>query len=125
MEKDPKKIANELREDLTAYINLKSKILKLTTYEKTATITATITYGLVILILSLFAILFIFITLGLLIGQWINSTAGGFAIVSVLYLLIIILIFYNRTKWQSFIIEKILTVLTTNDSEDEQSNITQ
>lgn len=121
MDKDPQKIANELKTDLAEYFSLKGRVLKLTTYEKSAKITATLSLGLTILILSLFAILFIFTTLALVIGEYLNNIAYGFAILSLFYLVSLAILFFFREKWQTIIIEKILTVLTDNDTNNDPS----
>lgn len=122
MEQTPKNIAEEIKENLVSYIDLKGKIFKLSAYENIAQTTAILTYGLIFLTISLFTILFIFITLGLILGTYLNSFAGGFAIVSALYLLILALIFINRKKLKELLIEKILTILTANDQNNEQSD---
>lgn len=122
MEQTPKNIAEEIKENLVSYIDLKGKIFKLSAYENIAQTTAILTYGLIFLTISLFTILFIFVTLGLILGTYLNSFAGGFAIVSALYLLILALIFINRKKLKELLIEKILTILTANDQNNEQSD---
>lgn len=122
MEQTPRNIAEEIKENLVSYIDLKGKIFKLSAYENIAQTTAILTYGLIFLTISLFTILFIFVTLGLILGAYLNSFAGGFAIVSALYLLILALIFINRKKLKELLIEKILTILTANDQNNEQSD---
>lgn len=122
MEQTPKNIAEEIKENLVSYIDLKGKIFKLSAYENIAQTTAILTYGLIFLTISLFTILFIFVTLGLILGTYLNSFAGGFAIISALYLLILALIFINRKKLKELLIEKILTILTANDQNNEQSD---
>lgn len=122
MEQTPRNIAEEIKENLASYIDLKGKIFKLSAYENIAQTTAILTYGLIFLTISLFTILFIFVTLGLILGTYLNSFAAGFAIVSTLYLLILALIFINRKKFKELLIEKILTILTANDQNNEQSD---
>ena len=68
MEKDPDKIIQELREDVSAFVELKLELLKLNTYERTGKVIAVLSYGLVLLFLAFFAILFIFLALGFFLG---------------------------------------------------------
>ena len=95
MEKDPDKIIQELREDVSAFVELKLELLKLNTYERTGKVIAVLSYGLVLLFLAFFAILFIFLALGFFLGEWIGFTGAGFALVAVLYLLLMALFFIN------------------------------
>ena len=64
MEKDSGKIFRELKEDVSAYVELKLELLKLSTYERSGQLIAVLSYGLILLFLAFFAILFIFLALG-------------------------------------------------------------
>ena len=64
MEKDSGTVFRELKEDVSAYVELKLELLKLSTYERTGKVIAVLSYGLILLFLAFFAILFIFLALG-------------------------------------------------------------
>ena len=64
MEKDAGEIFRELKKDLSAYVELKLELLKLNTYERTGKVIAVLSYGVILLFLAFFAILFIFLALG-------------------------------------------------------------
>ena len=69
MEKDSGKIFRELKEDVSTYVELKLELLKLSTYERSGQLIAVLSYGLILLFLAFFAILFIFLALGFFMGD--------------------------------------------------------
>ena len=83
MEKDSGTVFRELKEDVSAYVELKLELLKLSTYERTGKVIAVLSYGLILLFLAFFAILFIFLALGFFLGDWLGSSGFGFGIVAV------------------------------------------
>ncbi len=89
MEKDSGEIFRELKKDLSAYVELKLELLKLNTYERTGKVIAVLSYGVILLFLAFFAILFIFLALGFFLGDLFGSAGSGFGVVAVLYLLLI------------------------------------
>ena len=115
MEKDPDKIIQELREDVSAFVELKLELLKLNTYERTGKVIAVLSYGLVLLFLAFFAILFIFLALGFFLREWIGFTGAGFALVAVLYLLLMGLIIRNREIITTKVLNEVIATLLSND----------
>ena len=102
-------------------MELKLELLKLNTYERTGKVIAVLSYGLVLLFLAFFAILFIFLALGFFLGEWIGLTGAGFGLVAVLYLLLMWVIVRNR----EMVIRKVLNeVIATLLSNDEKKNET-
>jgi hypothetical protein len=81
---------SEIEQDIKELIRLKIEILRLETFEKASVLGSFVIYGWVIFNLIFFMSLFAFIALGFLIGEWINNMAGGFGIVSALYLICLI-----------------------------------
>lgn len=77
MEKDAGEIFRELKKDLSAYVELKLELLKLNTYERTGKVIAVLSYGVILLFLAFFAILFIFLALGF---SWGSVRFGRFGI---------------------------------------------
>ena len=98
MKKNSREIFRELRDDISSYVELKLELLKLSTYERSGHLIAVLSYGLIILFLAFFAILFIFLALGFFMGDVFGSIGAGFAFVAVLYLLLIGLIMTNKQK---------------------------
>lgn len=91
-------LLSALKMEIKEWVEIRLKLLQLQVFEKTAVVGSFLIYGIIIINLLLFALLFAFVALGFLLGKWINSVAGGFAIVSFLYLLILVLmlIFHKR-----------------------------
>jgi hypothetical protein len=79
-----------IKQDIQELIRLRIEILRLETYEKVSVVGSFVIYGLVIVNLVFFMLLFAFVALGFLIGEWIKNIAGGFGIVSALYLICLI-----------------------------------
>jgi hypothetical protein len=82
-------LLSEIKTDLVGLINTKIELLKLEALEKTSVAGSFLIYGLIIMNLVFFALLFAFMALGFLIGSWVNSLAGGFGIVTLIYLVIL------------------------------------
>ena len=82
-----------LKAEIKEWVEVRVKLLQLQVYEKTAVAGSFLIYGIIVINVLFFAFLFAFLALGFLIGKWINSVAGGFAIISFFYLLILFLLF--------------------------------
>ena len=119
MEKDSGKIFRELKDDVSTYVELKLELLKLSTYERSGQLIATLSYGLILLFLAFLAILFIFLALGLFLGDAFNSMGAGFAVVAGLYFLLIGLVVLNKNTICRMIINIVLAALNDNDDNDD------
>ena len=115
MEKNSGEIFRELKKDLSAYVELKLELLKLNTYERTGKDIAVLSYGVILLFLAFFAILFIFLALGFFLGELFGSVSSGFGVVAVLYLLLIGLIVMNKDRISNKVLNVVISALTTND----------
>lgn len=85
-----------IKTDIIELINTKIEYYKLEIFEKTSAIGSFLIYGLIIMNLIFFAFLFAFVALGFLIGEWIGSLAGGFGIVTLIYLAILAILIGGR-----------------------------
>lgn len=115
MKMDSEVFFRELKRDVFAYANSKVELLKLGLYERIGKVISALSYSLVLLVLTFFLTLFLFIALAFLLGDWLHSPAAGFAIVAVLYLLIIGGVFLYREKFQALVLNTVIAALTTND----------
>ena len=88
MEKDSGEIFGKLKNDISTYAELKLELLKLNTYESVGKVLAVLSYGVIILCLVFFAILFIFLAFGFYVSELCGSTSIGFAVVAFLYFLL-------------------------------------
>ena len=82
---DSEKVFQNLKQDVSAYMELKLELLKLNTYERTGKVIGLLSYGLILLFLAFFAVLFIFLALGFFLGEILDVPGSGFAIVALLY----------------------------------------
>lgn len=115
--KDSEKIFQNLKEDISAYINLKLELLKLNTYEKSGKIISLLSYGLILFFLVVFVILFIFLSLGFFLGDLLDNAAIGFDIISLLYL-VLIGITVKKAQWiQTKVLNKVIATLITNEEQ--------
>lgn len=115
MKKNSREIFRELRNDISSYVELKLELLKLSTYERSGHLIAVLSYGLIILFLAFFAILFIFLALGFFMGDVFGSIGAGFAFVAVLYLLLIGLIMTNKQKICNTVLNIVIAALNGNN----------
>lgn len=125
MEKDSGKIFHELKDDVSAYVELKLELLKLSTYERSGKLIAVLSYGLVLLFMAFFAILFIFLALGFFMGDIFGSMGTGFALVAVLYFLLIGLIIMNKGKICNTVLNVVIAALNSNDEKDDATDTKQ
>lgn len=125
MEKDSGKIFHELKKDVSTYVELKLELLKLSTYERSGQLIAVLSYGLILLFLAFFAILFIFLALGFFMGDIFGSMGAGFAFVAVLYLLLIGLIIMNKGKICNTVLNVVIAALNGNDEKDDATETKQ
>lgn len=100
MGREPEKILNEFKERLSSFIGLKIELFKLNAYERVARIIAILSHSLILMLLALFAILFLFFTLAFFLGYLLNSTALGFLIVAGIYILLFIITYYSKKSIQ-------------------------
>lgn len=122
MEKDSGQVFRELKEDVSTYVELKLELLKLSTYERMGKIISILSYDLILLFLAFFAILFIFLAVGLFLGDLFGSMGAGFGCVAVLYLLLIGIIVLNKQQISTAITNIIIAALTSNDDKNDTAN---
>lgn len=85
-----------IKNDVTELLNIKLQLLKLEAVEKGSKGASFLVYGIIVVGLVFFALLFGFLALGFLFSNWLDSFAGGFALVVALYLVLIILLIAFR-----------------------------
>lgn len=96
MGKGPEKILNDFKERIAAYAGLKFDLLKLNACERAAKISAALAHSILLLSLGLFVMLFIFFALGFFLGELTGRLSLGFLIVSLIYLIILIIVYYQK-----------------------------
>lgn len=125
MEKDSGKIFSELKSNILTYVELKLELLKLSTYERSGQLIATLSYGLILMFMAFFAILFIFLALGFVLSDVLGSMGAGFAVVAVLYILLIGLIVANKNRICNKVLNVVIAALISNDEKEDATDTKQ
>ena len=120
MENIAEKTFAELKEDISTYVELRLELLKLNTYERVAKTMAVFSYGIVLVLLAFFAILFLFLALGFFLGELLGSMALGFVLVVGMYLLLFGITMFFRGKITSKVTNEITTAMMSKDEKDDE-----
>ena len=115
MEKDSGEIFGKLKNDISTYAELKLELLKLNTYESVGKVLAVLSYGVIILCLVFFAILFIFLAFGFYVSELCGSTSIGFAVVAFLYFLLTGVVALNKNSIRNKIINVVISAFMGNE----------
>lgn len=111
MSHTPENIFSQIKKDLTEYVEVKFQYYKLSSYEGIAKLVSILSFQLVKILLALFFFLFIFLSLGFLLGELLKSNALGFFIVAGIYAIIIGLLVYFQRDIQDRIKNGIISAL--------------
>ncbi|MDD2476025.1 MAG: phage holin family protein [Dysgonamonadaceae bacterium] len=115
---DEKKVSTlfeEMKDDLSGYVSNRFKLLKLQTYAKTSKTSGLLGYGIIIISLILFALSMVLTTLAIYLGETLGKMSIGFAIVSVLTLLILVVIILARKSIRNKLTNIIVSFLMDDD----------
>lgn len=118
------KIFSELREDISVYVRLKIRLLKLTAIERTARVFSVLSHGIILLLLVFFTVLFLFAALGFYLGELLGSTALGFLIIGGLYLLLTLLLVGCRNGIRIRLMNILINAITDDEDEDNEDQST-
>jgi len=111
-------VFEEMRDDVTNFITSTLELGKLEAYEKISLGSSAITYGLIIAGVALFAMLFLFLTLGLYLGELLQSSWAGFGIVSAFALFLVLIMLLVRKPFQKRITNMVVHFLMEKDDKD-------
>lgn len=120
-EKKVSTLFEEMRDDISNYIASTLELGKLEVYEKISLGSSAIAYGLMVAGVALFALLFIFIALGLYLGDLLQNTWAGFAIVAAFVLLIMLLMLLTGKPFKQKVTNKVIRFLMENDDMDHKN----
>jgi lipopolysaccharide export LptBFGC system permease protein LptF len=113
--------AKDLKKDISEYVDLKVEHTKLLAYEKIAKLISASTSYLLIGLFSFFAFLFLSFTVAFYLGNITGSTAMGFGIVTIIYLVILLAILIFRKKYfENGMTNKIIGVLMEEDNDEDE-----
>lgn len=118
MEKDSGQLFRELKEDISAYAETKFELFKLSSYERVGRVAGLLSYGLVLMLLAFFALLFIFFSMGFFLGDLFDSLGLGFGCIAVLYIFLMVMVFLNKKRIEDKVLNEVIDAMNTNDDED-------
>ncbi len=121
MDKDFNTLFADIKKDLTAYITLKLEILKLDVYEKSSMYSSLLLYGLILLMVVFFAFLFLFVALGVYLGQLLDSYGTGMIIIAGLYFITLLVLLWQRKKIQNWLVNLFVEQIIQEDDNERES----
>lgn len=120
-EKKVSTVFEEMRDDVSKFIISTLELGKLEAYEKISLSTSAIIYGLILAGAALFALLFIFITAGLYLGELFQSAWAGFGIVAAFTVLMWLIVLIVKKPVKKKITNRVVRILMENDEKDKKS----
>jgi cbb3-type cytochrome oxidase subunit 3 len=121
-DKNVSTLFEEMRDDVSHFITSTLELGKLEVYEKISLGSSAISYGLIIAGVTLFALLFIFITLGLYLGELLQSSWAGFGIVAAFALLLVLVMLFVGKPYKRKVSNRVVRFLMENDEKDDKNN---
>jgi len=123
-EKKVSTLFEEMRDDVSRFITSSLELGKLEVYEKLSLGSSAITYGLIIGGAALFALLFLFVTIALYLGDLLQNLWVGFGIVTGFTLLVLLIMLLAGKPFKKKITNKVVRFLMENDEIDKtKSNL--
>ncbi len=122
MEPVTERIWTKLKKEISVYIRLKWRLLKLTAIERSAFVVAFLSFGLLVLLSVFFTLLFLLVALGFYLGELLNSLALGFFMVGMIYLLFTLLIWCFRKYIRFWLMNIVITVIQIENHEEETTS---
>lgn len=118
-----------LFDKIEKYTETSIDLIKLNAVEKSADVLSSLTSSIVVFIIFAMFTLFVNIGVGLFIGKLLNENYLGFLIVSTFYLVVGILVYYNRhklikTPLSNMIIIKLLTKIDLDEVLENNKHVT-
>lgn len=89
---------NGLISNIKEYANIRKELAMLTIAEKTSTAAAGVAAGGLLAILGLFVFFFGSLTLGFYLSEVIGNTYSGFLIITALYLIVALVVYFTQEK---------------------------
>ena len=114
---ETKRQMQDLLLETRSYVGLQKKALLIETRDKLGTLLSRLAIAVVCLILGSLALLFFSFFLAYIFGQALGNVALGFAAVTLLVLLLLLLFWHMRTKWVILPITDMMTNLFTVDDQ--------
>lgn len=121
-EKKVSEFFEEIKGDVSTYVADTVEYAKLEVYEKVSLSSAVVTYGLLLAGVSLFAFLFIFVSLGFYLAELLQSDWQGFGIVALAAIVIVLLLLLIGKSLKNTITNAMVRFLMKKDDANKINN---
>lgn len=118
-DKDLNTLFEDLKDEVIDYVNKKFRYFKLYTFEKISIILSLIGLAIVVLILTIGMLFFGLLGIAFLIGEILNSFAGGFGILFGCMFLCLIFVVIFQKKIRRFLMNKAIILMRKIESDEE------
>ncbi|GHT28952.1 hypothetical protein AGMMS49574_04350 [Bacteroidia bacterium] len=122
MEKDSKQVFSELKENVLTYAEIRFELLKLSTYEGTGKVIGVLSYVLVLVLLAFFVLLFLFLSAAFFLSDLFHSQGLGFGCISLIYLIMIGIVYANKKKIINKVMNEVLATLTAGEDKNSKKD---
>lgn len=111
-DKTLKGLIERIRVELTEYTETRLKLMKLEAYEKGSILGSHIVFGLIIAFICLLITIFVLGTLAILISFLTKSIFAGFAIVTGLMIILLLILIANAKSIRTKLINSLLSIIS-------------
>ncbi|MFR9166752.1 MAG: phage holin family protein [Dysgonomonas sp.] len=120
-QKDLGTLVDQIKKDLSSYLNNRLERFKLKSYEKISISGSFIVYGLIIFFLLFNIFFLVLLSLGFLIGEWLNSPAAGFAILIGISLIILVICLFNGKRIRRYFTNLVVSIIRKVETDEEKT----
>jgi len=117
--KDINALIDDTKSELSEYVEKRLKSIRLRAYETTAIAGSYITYGLVVILMAYFIFFLFLLSLGYLLGEWLNSNAAGFGILIVLSSIGLFIFLKRGKSFRRTIANLVVSIIKKVESDEE------
>lgn len=117
--KDLNSLFEQIKADILSYVNHRLAHYRLDILEKTSKYSSVVLLTLIIVFLSFATFAFALIAIAFYIGEVVGSTAAGFGIVALFWLIILAIILIFRRPLKDYILNKAASQLYTIEKEED------
>jgi hypothetical protein len=110
----------EIKEDVSKYVNNTVHLAKLQAFEKIGIGSAATAYSVMLIFFVLFALALILITLGLYLGELLQNAWAGFGIVSGVTIVIVLILLLAKKSITKSITNKVINFLMEDDNKKKE-----
>lgn len=115
-----RELLDELRVELSGYINKRLRLFKLDAFEKGGIAFSYLVYSLIVIILVLAMLFFLLFGIAFLIGDILGNNSVGFGILFLVSVLALIIVVFLQKKIRKAILMKAITLMRKIDSNEEE-----